>query len=117
MRALLAREDPDARLALDVYVHRLRAGIATMAAALGGVDVIAFTGGVGEHAAAVRSRVIGGLRFLGAAINDDANEAAHGDADIGTAGAPVRCIVVTSREDLEIARHVRAALAGTVRAP
>jgi acetate kinase len=92
MRELLARDDADARLALDVYVHHLRAGIAAMAAALGGVDVLAFTGGVGEHAGPIRDRVVDGLRFLG---------------DFG-----VR--VIASREDLEVARLVRAALAGSV---
>ena len=91
MRDLLARDDPDARLALDVYLHRLRAGIAAMTASLGDLDVLAFTGGVGEHARSIRDDVVGGLGFLG----------------------PFATIVVTSREDLEIARQVRAALATT----
>jgi acetate kinase len=92
MRELLARDDADACLALDVYVHRLRAAIAAMAASLGGVDVIAFTGGVGEHAAPVRERVLTGLEFLG----------------------PFTQLVVESREDLEVAWQVRAALAGSL---
>ena len=92
MRELLAREDADARLALDVYVHRLCAGIAAMAASLGGVDVLAFTGGVGEHAEPIRHRAIAGVAFLG----------------------PFTTLVVESREDLEAARQVRAALSGSV---
>ena len=56
MRAVLARDDDDARLAIDVYVHRLRAAIAAMAAALGGLDALVFTGGVGEHAPEIRAR-------------------------------------------------------------
>jgi acetate kinase len=111
MRALLAREDADARLALDVYVHRLRAAIAAMAAALGGVDALVFTGGVGEHAAQVRARTAAGLRFLGVELDADENARAAGDAEIGAAGAQVRTLVVTAREDLEVARQVRALLA------
>ena len=110
MRALLARDDADARLALDVYAHRLRAGIAAMAAALGGLDALVFTGGVGEHAPEIRARTAAGLGFLGVALDPDANARATGDAEIGAAGAPARALVVTAREDLEVARQVRALL-------
>jgi len=110
MRGVLARDDADARLAVEVYVHHLRAGIAAMAAALGGVDALVFTGGVGEHAPAVRARTAGGLGFLGVAIDPDANARATSDADIGTPCATVRTLVVTAREDLEVARQVRALL-------
>jgi acetate kinase len=101
-----------ARLALDAYVHRLRAGIAAMAAALGGLDALVFTGGVGEHAAAVRARAAAGLDFLGVALDEAGNAAAQGDADIGAKGAPVRTLVISSREDIEIARQVRTLLSG-----
>jgi acetate kinase len=111
MRAVLAREDPDARLAVDVYVHRLRASIASMAAAMNGLDALVFTGGVGEHAPEIRERAAAGLGFLGVALNADANAAAHADAEIGATGAPTRTLVVTAREDLEVARQVRALLA------
>jgi acetate kinase len=96
-----------AALALDVYAHRLRAGIAAMTAALGGLDVLAFTGGVGEHAPAVRARAAEGLGFLGIGLDPAANEAATTDADVTAGAAPVRTFVVTAREDLEIARQVR----------
>jgi acetate kinase len=112
MREVLARVasgDSEAELALDVYVHRLRAGIASMAAAMDGLDALVFTGGVGENAAVVRFRACDGLGFLGVALDERANAAASGDAEVGAAGAAVRTLVVTAREDLEIARQVRVA--------
>ncbi len=117
MRAILARAldgDRDATLALDVYVHRLRALVAAMVASLGGLDAIVFTGGVGERSAAVRSRAADGLGFLGVALDAGANDAATGEAeaDIGAPGATVRAFVIPAREELEIAREVRAVLAG-----
>ena len=99
--------EPDARLALDVYVHRLRAAIAAMAAALGGLDALAFTGGVGEHAPAVRARTADGLGFLGVALDPSRNESGPPDREIGADGAAVRTLVLTAREDLEIAHEVR----------
>jgi acetate kinase len=109
MRAVLARDDEQARLAVDVYVHRLRAAIAAMAAAMDGLDALVFTGGVGEHAPAIREKAAAGLSFLGVALDADANAAASADAEIGAAGAAVSTLVVTAREDLEVARQVRAA--------
>jgi acetate kinase len=110
MREILARTDERARSALDVYAHRLRAGIAAMTAALGGLDTLVFTGGVGEHAAAVRATAADGLGFLGVALDDDRNDAADGDVDVSSPQATVRTLVVRSREDLEIAEQVRAVL-------
>jgi acetate kinase len=112
MRAVLARDDAPARLAIDVYVHRLRAEIAAMAAALGGLDALVFTGGVGEHAPEIRARAADGLRFLGVELDARANAAADGDAEVGSPDARARALVVTAREDLEIARQVRGLLAG-----
>jgi acetate kinase len=114
MREVLARADSgdqQARLALDVYLHRLRGAIAAMAAALNGMDVLVFTGGVGEHSPAVRSRAADGLRFLGVRVDETCNQQASGDAEIGASGAGVRTLVLASREDLEIARQVRVVLA------
>jgi acetate kinase len=110
MRAVLERDDADARLALDVYVHRLRACIGAMAAALGGLDALVFTGGVGERAPRVRALAATGLRFLGVELDEEANARVDGDAEIGAPGAAARALVVTAREDLEIARQVRALL-------
>jgi acetate kinase len=105
-----------ARLALGVYLHRLRAGIAAMAAALGGVDALVFTGGVGENAPAVRAAAVARLAFLGTALDAAANEAAGAelqagrDADVTGPGARARVLVVAAREEVEIARGVRARL-------
>ncbi|MDQ6807391.1 MAG: acetate/propionate family kinase [Actinomycetota bacterium] len=110
MREVLSRVDAGnarARAALDVYSHRLRGAIAAMAAALGGIDAIAFTGGVGEHAPLVRSDAVAGLGFLGLAIDERANRVTTEDADITRAEASARTLVITAREDLEIARQVR----------
>ena len=104
--AAAARGEPAATLALDVYLHRLRAGIAAMAAALGGLDALVFTGGVGERAPEIRADAAEGLSFLGVTV--DAERNAAGAEEIGA--GDVRVLVVEAREDLEIARGVRAAL-------
>src|SRR6185312_16286119 len=85
MRAVLeavSAGNEDALLAVSVYLHRLRAGIAAMAAAMDGLDVLVFTGGVGEHAAPIRARAVAGLAFLGVALNLEANADPALDADI-----------------------------------
>jgi len=123
MREILARAelgDDEARLALDVYLHRLRAGIAAMAAALSGVEAIAFTGGVGERAPAVRAGALAGLEFLRLRIDGAQNESAHGDTEITGPGSATRVLVVAAREDLEIARQVRQVMdprSGSKRSP
>jgi acetate kinase len=114
MRELLARDDDAARLALDVYLHRLAAAAAAMAAALGGLDALVFTGGVGERAPAIRAGTAQRLAFLGVALDDAANRDATGDADLRTPGAAARVAVVGAREDVEMARQARALL-GTER--
>jgi acetate kinase len=111
MREVLAAAqhgDERATLALDVYSHRLRAAIAAMAAALGGLDVLAFTGGVGENAPAIRARVAAGLGFLGVALDAGTNERAREDANVSASNAAVQTVVISAREDLEIARQTRA---------
>ena len=105
------REIGAGTLAFDVYVHRLRREIAAMVAALGGLDALVFTGGVGEHQPAVRAAAGAGLGFLGVEVDPDRNAATAGDGEIGAVGAPVRTLVVTAREDLEISRQVRERLA------
>ena len=115
MRAILAGADAGedaATLALGVYIHRLRAGIGAMAAAMGGLDAIAFTGGVGERAPAIRALAVRDLGFLGIGLDAAKNAVDGGDREIGSADAPVRALVVAAREDLQIAREVRAVLAG-----
>ncbi len=107
------RGDVAATLAFDVYVHRLRRELGAMIAVLGGLDVLVFTGGVGEHTPAVRAAAVAPLAFTGVALDPRVNEEASTDAEITASGAPVRTFVVTAREDLEIARQVRAVLAPT----
>jgi len=108
---LAAREgDPGARLAVAVHAHRLRREIAAMAAAMNGLDALVFTGGIGEHQPAVRAEAAAGLTFLGVGIDPARNDVTTSDAEITAPGAAVRTLVVTAREDIEIARQVRAAL-------
>ena len=114
MRVVLsqaAEGSPTAQLALDVYAHRLRKSIAAMAASLGGLDVLVFTGGVGERSPAVRERATAGLGYLGVTVEAERNEAAIGgeDCDISDSAAKVRTLVVRAREDIEIARQTRLA--------
>jgi acetate kinase len=115
MRAIIARAgegDTQASLALEVYIHRLRTSIGAMTASLGGLDVLVFTGGVGERAPAVRQRAADGLGYLGVALDGERNRALQGEGDIGSPGATVRSVVVEAREDLEIAHQVRDVLGG-----
>ncbi|MQA82708.1 MAG: acetate/propionate family kinase [Streptosporangiales bacterium] len=113
LKAILASAadgDDAATLARDTYLHRLRAGIASMTAALGGLDVLVFTGGVGEGAAGVRQAATDGLAYLGTGVDPRRNAAVDGDADITADGARVRTFVVAAREDVEIAAGVRQVL-------
>jgi acetate kinase len=118
MREVQAAADagqPAALLAIEVYVHRLRGAIAAMAAAMSGIDVLAFTGGVGEHHPRLRDAAAAGLGFLGVGLDPQANAETTADADITGPGSSTRTVVVTSREDLEIARQVRQVVTGEER--
>jgi len=114
MRDVLAARrsgDERARLAFDVYVHRLARETAAMAAALGGLDALVFTGGIGEHAPEVRAAAAARLGFLGVAVDPQRNASTLGsDADVSADGAAVTTLVVPAREDLEIARQTRSLL-------
>jgi acetate kinase len=113
MRQLLEAADAGhepARLAIEVYVHRLRGAVASMAAAMGGLDALSFTGGVGENSARIRAAVCDALSFLGIAVDLALNASCTGDAVISRAGAGVRVVVVRAREELEMAREARLVL-------
>ena len=113
MREILQRiaaGDDAAELAFDVYVHRLRGLIAAMAAAMGGLDVLVFTGGVGENAPHVRAAAVSGLRFLGVEIGPTLNASFEPDNDISAPGAQVPTMIIKAREDVEVAREVRRVL-------
>lgn len=96
--------------AIAVYLHRLRGQIAAMAAAMNGLDVLVFTGGIGEHQPPLRTATARGLAFLGVSIDDHVNATVTDDADITGPGAQVRTLVVAAREDIEIAHQTRTAL-------
>jgi acetate kinase len=108
---LAAAHDSDdgeeARLAIEVYVHRLVAAAAAMVAALGGLDALVFTGGVGEHQPEIRALTAEQLAFLGVDIDPALNAELSGEGDISMYGAGVRTVVVEAREDLEMARQAR----------
>jgi acetate kinase len=97
-------------LALDVYTYRIAVAVGAMATALGGIDALVFTAGVGEHSADVRARVCERLGFLGVAIDVDTNREATADAEIAAAGSPVRVVVLHAREDVVAARAARSLL-------
>jgi acetate kinase len=102
--------DKPAGLALDVTVHRLSGELARMAAALGGVDALVFTGGVGERSSVLRARVVERLGFLGAAVDVARNDAAGTDVEVTAHGSRVRTFVLEAREDLELACDARSLL-------
>ena len=114
MRELLHRADAGDRAGASSRSTStctgLRAEIAAMAAALGGLDALVFTGGVGERSAVVRELAVAGLGFLGLAIDAERNGAAVADADISTPNASAATLLITAREDREIARQVRAVM-------
>jgi acetate kinase len=109
MRALLASDDPRATEALDLFVYRIGRELGSLAAALGGLDALVFTGGIGENAAPVRARVCRDARWLGLDLDEEAN--AGGASRISRTGSPVAAWVVPTNEELMIARHTRNILA------
>ncbi len=111
----IASGDDRAELAFDVYIHRLRALIASMAAAMNGLDALVFTGGVGENAPLVRAAAVAGLRFLGVEIGPTLNASLGADNDISAPGARVPTLVIKAHEDVEVAREVRRVLASVPR--
>jgi acetate kinase len=99
-----AEGDAAAQLAFEVYVHRLRSQIGAMLGALGGLDAIVFTAGVGENSAAVREAALAPFEFLGARLDPDRNARAEPDADVAAPGSAVRVLVIRAREEWAIAR-------------
>jgi acetate kinase len=116
MRQILAElpHNPDARLAVEVYVHRIRQTVGAMAATLGGVDALVFTAGVGERSQEIRKRVCETLDYLGLELDRTANETCKPDADIATPASTARILVIATREDLTIMRETRRLVASSV---
>ena len=110
LRALeaAARDDEQAQLALGVYTYRIAGAVAAMAAAAGGLDALVFTAGVGEHSVRVRADVCERLGFLGVELDPELNERSTPDSDVATSGSAVRVLVIAAREELVVARAVRA---------
>jgi acetate kinase len=104
----LRAERPAAAEAIELFCHQVRKQVGALAAVLGGLDTLVFTGGIGEHAAPVRDEVCRGLDHLGIHL-DPARNARH-DAIIAADGAACTVRVVPTDEDLMIARHTRAVL-------
>ena len=116
LRQILSKlpHNPDARLAVDVYVHRIVKTIGAMTATLGGIDALVFTAGVGEGSPEVRRRVCQKLEYLGLEMDPDANENCKPDADIATPSSTVRILVIATREDLTIMRETRRLVASSM---
>jgi len=110
MRELLASQDDEAKEAVDLFAYRIGRELGSLAAALGGLDVLVFTGGIGEHAAAVREHVCRSAEWLGVKLDPAANE--QGRERISAPGSAVSVFVIPTDEDLMIARHTVAVLKG-----
>ena len=109
MRALLSSDAPRAKLAVDLFVYRIGRELGSLAAALGGLDALVFTAGIGEHATLIRERVLRDAVWLGITLDAAANAA--GGPRLTTAGSRVPAYVVPTNEELMIARHTRRLLA------
>lgn len=109
MRALHASKEPRAALAIDLFVHSIGRQIGSLAAALGGLDAIVFTAGIGEHDAIVRERVCRQAAWLGIELDARANGA--GGPRISTPASRTAAWVIPTNEELVIARHTRDLLA------
>jgi acetate kinase len=108
MREILSsmkRGHSRAKLAFDIYVHRLQAGIGAMVSVLGGIDALVFTAGVGENSAEVRAAACAPLRFLGLKLDDAANAQRGPDGDIAASDSAVRVLIIRAQEDWTIAKE------------
>jgi acetate kinase len=110
MRVLLESGDERAALAVDLYAYRIRRELGSLAAALGGLDAIVFTAGIGENAAAIRGRICRDAAWLGVELDEDANAA--GGPRISVPGSLASAWVLPTNEEMMIARHTRRALEG-----
>ena len=110
MRALLATDSPRARFAVELFAYRIGRELGSLAAALGGLDALVFTGGIGEHASPVRERVLQHAAWLGLELDAAAN--AHGARRITGSTSRIPAYVIPTDEELMIARHTRNLIAG-----
>ncbi|MGA9479643.1 MAG: acetate kinase, partial [Desulfobacterales bacterium] len=112
MRTLLSSENPQAKLAVDLFCYRIRRELGSLAAALGGLDALVFTAGIGENAPEIRSLVCHDAAWLGVEIDEAANAAGNGR--ISKESSRVAVWVIPTNEELMIARHTRELIESTL---
>jgi len=105
MRVLLDSPEPRARFAVDLFIYRIGRELGSLAAALGGLDALVFTGGIGEHAAVIRERVCRDAGWLGVDLDVTANE--RGEPRVSSKSSPVSVWIIPTDEELMIARQTR----------
>lgn len=105
LEAAAAAGSRRAELALDVFVYQVKKTIGAFAAAMGGLEAVAFTGGIGENSARLRLKCCEGLEFLGIHIDADKNESTSGDREVSQEGAPVRVLALSTNEELIVGRR------------
>jgi acetate kinase len=103
--AAMKQGNARAKLAFDIFIHRLRSGIGSMAAILGGIDVLVFTAGIGENSQEVRAAACADFNFLGLELDGTKNAGSPADCDISAKGSQCRILVITAQEDWAIARE------------
>jgi acetate kinase len=113
VRALLESKDRGAKLALDLYVYRIGRELGSLAAALGGLDALVFTAGIGQNAVAIRERVCRDAAWLGVEVDEVANANPNKSGRISTRRSRVRGWVIPTDEELMIARHTLRVLRAT----
>jgi acetate kinase len=111
VRELEGSDEPAARLALEVFVYGVATAVGAMAVALGGLDALVFTAGIGENSARMREAVCSRLGFLGVELDPEANASARPDATVSSSRSNVRIVVLEAREDIMAARAARELLA------
>ncbi len=104
VEAAMAEGNERAKLAFEMMCYRIKKYIGAYAAAMGGLDAIAFTGGIGENGNQTRAKALEGLEFMGVAIDEEKNRVTRGDGEITADGSKVRVLVVSTNEELAIAR-------------
>ena len=110
MRVLLESDDTHAKEAIDLFVYRIQRELGSLAAALGGLDALVFTAGVGENAPAIRTRVVEAARWLGLRLDEEANTSRQ--SKISLPDSPAAVYVIPTNEELMIATHARNMILG-----
>ncbi|MGI8905147.1 MAG: acetate/propionate family kinase [Candidatus Sumerlaeaceae bacterium] len=104
--------DARAQMAIDAFVYKVRQWIGCAAVALGGIDALVFTGGIGERSALIRAKCCENLDFLGVHLRIQVNDTAKPDCDVATTGSPVRILIIEANEEIIVARACKQVLTG-----